>query len=246
MRDDDRTDSVTLERIVPDAARADEATGAEALQLHLDRYRFAATHLTRGRVLDIACGVGYGTALLAETDGITSALGVDVDGRAISYAAVRYPGERVSYLCADALSFTPDRPFENIVSLETIEHVDQPDRFFKQLVSWLAPGGRLLASVPVTPSVDANPHHKTNFSPKSFRRMGDAHGLRYVTSLEQRQPYSALDIALRREVRAQGMRRNVPLFYLQHPSHLVLRVWSIMRDGFANKYLTVVWERKSG
>src|SRR5438034_378016 len=151
---DHRIEATSLERIVPDQLCADETTGSETLKLHLERYEFARQNLVRGSLLDIACGVGYGTALLAQNPGVTNALGVDISDAAVRYAAERYENEKISFVSCDALAFSPGRQFENIVSLETIEHVDDPRRFFAHLVSLLAPAGRLIASVPVTPSVD--------------------------------------------------------------------------------------------
>ena len=58
-------DPLSLERIVPGELAADEATGAETLRLHMERYQFASENLVSGSVLDIACGVGYGTARVA-------------------------------------------------------------------------------------------------------------------------------------------------------------------------------------
>ena len=239
----DRIDTTSLERIIPDETRADEVTGSESLRLHLERYEFASRNLVTGSVLDIACGSGYGTALLSENSRITHAVGVDVSSAAVQYSIQRYGGGRVSYECSDALEFSPRRQFENVVSLETIEHVDAPRALFAHLVSLTAPGGRLIASVPVTPSVDANPHHKTNFSVQSFRRMGDAFSLKHVASFSQVQPFSPLTIVARKETRARNLRRDLGWFYLRNPSHLCLRIWSTLRDGFVNKYLTVVWEK---
>lgn len=241
----DSVDPVSLERIIPDELRAGEATGQETLDLHLARYQFAKSNLIPGKLLDMACGVGYGTAILSHDPLITGAVGVDLSSAAIQYATGRYGGERVSFLCADAMKFRSSEPFDNIVSLETIEHVDNPHALFAHLVSLLAPGGRLIASVPVTPSVNANPHHKSDFSTKRFLTMGDAHSLKCLNSLSQLQRFSPITIALGKEVRAGNLRKNLASFYLRHPSHLVLRMWSTLRYGFANKYLTVVWEKKS-
>lgn len=238
-------DATSLERMVPAELHDGEATGDETLRLHLERYRFARENLVPGTVLDIACGVGYGTALLAEDSRITSALGVDISPTAVQYGAQQYGNERVLYLCSDALEFRTGRIFDNIISLETIEHVDDPRALFAHLVSLLAPGGRLIASVPVTPSVDANPHHKSNFSKKRFLTMGDEHSLKCLNSLNQLQRFSPITIALGKEVRAGNLRKNLASFYLRHPSHLMLRMWSTLRDGFANKYLTVVWEKEA-
>jgi hypothetical protein len=107
----------------------------------------------------------------------------------------------------------------------------------------LKPGGRLIASVPVTPSVDANPHHQSNFTAKKFMGMGDGFLLRRMQTFSQTQPYNPSAILLRRERRTENLRSSIPMFYLRHPSHFFLRVGSLLRDGFANKYLTVVWEK---
>jgi SAM-dependent methyltransferase len=240
---DDRLDAASLERILPDELSADEATGSETLRLHLERYEFARQNLVPGTLLDLACGVGYGTSLLAEDPRITSAVGVDISGAAVEYATRRYGSERVSYLCSAALEFLPGGRFDNIVSLETIEHVDDPKALFAHLVSLLAPGGRLIASVPVTPSVDANPHHKSNFSIKSFAGMGSRFSLRYITRLGQVQPFNPLAVMMKTEARTANLRRGLPSFYMQHPSHFALRMWSTLRHGFVNKYATLVWEK---
>jgi 2-polyprenyl-3-methyl-5-hydroxy-6-metoxy-1,4-benzoquinol methylase len=233
----------SLERLIPLELNAEEATGSETLKFHLDRYEFAVKHLVPGTVLDIACGVGYGTVLLAGSPHVTKVVGVDVSGEAIRYAQEHYRHERVSYVSSSAEDFKPGEAFDNIVSLETIEHLDHPNEFFSRLVALLKPQGRLITSAPITPSVDANPHHKSNFSPRTFARLGTSHALRRLDSLKQIQPYSAVAMVTRREKRAADLRRSIPLFYLRNPSHLFLRFWSILRDGFVNKYLTIVWEK---
>jgi SAM-dependent methyltransferase len=240
---DKSPESNTMERILPDELSPDETTGAETLRLHMERYKFARQNLVAGSVLDLACGVGYGTALICEDKSITSALGVDISDEAVKYARRRYGCERVTYVCSDALQFSPGRQFDNIVSLETIEHVDDPDALFEHLVSLLAPKGRLIASVPVTPSVDANPHHRSNFSAKSFQRMASGFPLKYLDSLTQIQPFDPVSIGLRQETRTHNLRSNLPMFYVKHPSHFAMRIWSTLRHGFVNMYITVVWER---
>src|SRR5437764_147929 len=109
----DELDNSSLERIVPDEMESDGATGDETLRLHLERYSFAKKHLIRGKVLDLACGVGYGAALLAQNDCVASVLGVDLSCPVIQYANDRYANDRVSYLCSEALQFSPGLQFEN-------------------------------------------------------------------------------------------------------------------------------------
>ena len=76
----------TGERLLPDVQRG-EVVHAE----HLVRYLVAAELAPDRRVLDAACGDGYGTSLLASA-GARSAVGVDLDQGTIAHAAVRHPG----------------------------------------------------------------------------------------------------------------------------------------------------------
>jgi SAM-dependent methyltransferase len=237
-------DGRTLERIVPDDVAAADVTGRESLDLHLERYRFAARHARPGRLLDMACGVGYGTRLLAdEAAGVQSALGVDLDERALAYAAQRYGRPGVEFRRGDALRFEDAGGFDTVVSLETIEHVPDPARLVERLVALLRPGGVLIASVPSTPSVDVNPHHLHDFSERSFRRMFARLPVVERACFRQSQPVP-LRVALRRdEARLTELRPNLLRWYAAHPGAALKRALATLRYGLGNRYLTVVWER---
>jgi SAM-dependent methyltransferase len=238
-------DASTLERLVPDFIENGDATGRATYDLHLERYEFAARHARPGgRLLDCACGVGYGTRLLADRSGAI-ALGVDLSEDAIDYARTRYAGGQVEFYAKDALQFMDVFGFDTVVSLETIEHVPDPDALIAHLVSLLRPGGVLVASVPVTPSTDVNPHHLTDFTEASFRDRFRRHGLVEIDSLRQVQRFNPVKMVLRTEKRLNDLRRNLPAYYLKHPAQLGKRLWSSAVDGFANKYLTVAWRKPS-
>ena len=118
------------ERLVPE-----EAVEA-SLQEHVARYRFARD-LCRGRVLDVACGTGYGTALLGAT-------GVD-----LSLGALRQARRRADRLvAADALRLPFGRCFDTVVSFETLEHVPDAARFVSECARVLRPGGAFIVSTP--------------------------------------------------------------------------------------------------
>jgi 2-polyprenyl-3-methyl-5-hydroxy-6-metoxy-1,4-benzoquinol methylase len=236
-------DRDTLERLVPDALAADETTGRDTLALHLQRYEFAAIHARAGRLLDLACGVGYGTRLLSDRcPQLESALGVDLCDEAVVYAQDRYANERTRFLRADAAGFTDPRGFETIVSLETVEHVDDPAAFLARLVRLLRPQGVLVASVPTTPSVDVNPHHRHDFSERSFRALLAPHGLVELAAFEQVQAVPLGPLLRRDEARLQTMRRGLLSWYAVHPGSLGRRLWSTLRHGLTNRYLTCAWK----
>jgi len=228
----------TMERIVPDELADDGSTGTETYKLHLERYAFAGRHVS-GHVLDAACGVGYGSLHLAGADAVSAVHGIDLDGDAVAYAKSRYAHPKVTFTSGDILAFTPDRPFDSIVSLETIEHVPDPRALIVHFTSMLRPGGVFVGSVPVTPSVDANPHHLTDFTPSSFKKLLTESGLVVESEFGQVQPFSPFGILSGQEKRAKNIRPNLIGYYLSHPGAAVARAFSTLRFGFTNRYLTV-------
>jgi 2-polyprenyl-3-methyl-5-hydroxy-6-metoxy-1,4-benzoquinol methylase len=231
----------TLERLVPAELDPDDVTGAETYRLHIERYDFAASYVRGGTVLDCACGVGYGTQRLADAGAGTSRVtGVDIDGAAIAYGRANYGEGGAEFLCADATTFDSD-PFDLIVSFETIEHVPDPEALIDNFRKLLKPGGILVASVPITPSVDVNPHHLHDFTASSFRRMFETRGFVELDSLLQWQPYQPLRILSGKEARLEDMRQNLAGYYVAHPMAALKRAYSTLVDGFCNKYLACAW-----
>lgn len=139
---------LTGERIIPELMKP---TNGMLLE-HIARYYFATPYAT-GRVLDIACGVGYGTHMIGRTRRleVDEVIGVDIDEASIAYAKGHYYHPRVKYEIFDATS--PDLGaqlgrFDCIVSFETIEHLPDDKAFVSSLFQILKPGGMLIISTP--------------------------------------------------------------------------------------------------
>ena len=132
----------TGERFTPECVR-------EIWYEHWHRYAFALP-LARGRrVLDAACGEGYGSALLARQ--AASVLGLDLAEPAVAHARSRYGAlGNVEFQQGDCtrLDGLPDAGFDLIVSFETLEHVQAQERMLDGFARLLAPGGLLLVSTP--------------------------------------------------------------------------------------------------
>jgi SAM-dependent methyltransferase len=233
-------DKTTLERLVPDELPKDEATGRQTFNLHIERYEFAARKLRDAKsILDIACGVGYGSRLLKDSLPAALVTGVDSSADAIEYANDRYALPGLTFRVADGMTFD-DGPFDAVVSLETIEHLPDPQRFIQRVTTrLLRPSGIFIGSVPVTPSMDANPHHLHDFTARSFRKLLTSRGLIEFDCLHQIQPYSPVAVITRTEERMQSMRPQILVYYRQHPQKAFLRLKSLILDGFKNKYLTI-------
>lgn len=233
----------SLERIVPDALDAGDVTGQATLALHLERYRWAAAQIPVGLTLDLACGVGYGSVVLAERSLSAHVVGADISRTAIAVAHRDYPHPRVDHVRGDGTQWARSEAFRAIVSLETLEHVEQPLQFMKSLVEHLAPGGVLVVSVPVTPSVDANPHHRTDFTRRSILAMGHSLGLTLMATLPQKQSFGLWKVLRRSERRTRDVRSGLIFYYLRHPTAAARRAAATLRYGFVNHYLTTAWTK---
>ncbi|MBL0385229.1 class I SAM-dependent methyltransferase [Tumebacillus sp. ITR2] len=138
----------TGERIIPKLLKP---TNGMLLE-HVARYFFALPYV-QGRVLDIACGSGYGCHMVAKDRKreLVEMVGVDNDPEAIAYATREYHHQKVTYRQGDALD--PQLPallgtFDTILSFETLEHVADDRLFLDHLVQMLNPGGTLVISTP--------------------------------------------------------------------------------------------------
>ena len=132
----------TGERFTPECVR-------EIWYEHWHRYAFARPLAAGRRVLDAACGEGYGSALLATS--ARTVLGLDRSPETIDHARRRYGARanlRFDQADVTALDDLSDAGFDLIVSFETLEHVAAQARLLDGFARLLAPGGVLLVSTP--------------------------------------------------------------------------------------------------
>lgn len=152
-----------IERFVPE-----DQPGQLIEAEHQARYRWAANAAVGGEVLDAACGVGYGTAILARHGGDRT-VGVDSSQEAIADAVAR-AGELAEFFVGDLQDLPfDDASFDVVVCFEAIEHVFDRDRALDELRRVLRDGGLLLISSPnrrVFPP--GNPHHVYEYEPEEL------------------------------------------------------------------------------
>ena len=141
---------------------------------HRARYRFAARYAAGARVLDGACGNGYGAQML-ERAGAARVAAIDLSDEAVASAKELRPrGSRVGYLRGDLsrLPF-PSSSFDLIASFESIEHVSEPDATVREFARVLQPEGSLLISSPngafYPKGHSGNPFHHIEYTRDQLR-----------------------------------------------------------------------------
>jgi SAM-dependent methyltransferase len=146
---------------------------------HLHRYALACG-LARGiDTLDIACGEGYGTNLLASH--AASVVGVDVSADAIAHASHKYKRSGLRFLHGSATAIPlPDASVDLVVSFETLEHLHEHDQMLAEIRRVLRPGGRLIMSSPdkrfyTDATGHKNQYHLRELYCEEFRTLIDRH-----------------------------------------------------------------------
>ncbi len=155
------------ERIIPDQ------TPKGIVSLHLVRYHFAAQFCRNKRVLDAACGVGYGSHFLSKT--ARSVTGIDLSKDAIEYARKTYLESNSEFRAMDICSMDfPDGHFDVICSFETIEHIPAAEAYLVEMKRVLQPEGIFIVSTPcpaVTTHKPENPFHYIEWSAGDFKAL---------------------------------------------------------------------------
>jgi 2-polyprenyl-3-methyl-5-hydroxy-6-metoxy-1,4-benzoquinol methylase len=152
-----------VERLTLEAADADTVQTCE----HRHRYEFAAGLCAGRRVLDLCCGSGYGTAILAAP--ARQVVGVDNDAATIdsAQATIGRTLPNASFEVADALAYLAgdlSARFDVLVCFEGLEHLHDLDSVLMRLRDHAERGLRIVASVPNGKLFgEQNPFHVTEF-----------------------------------------------------------------------------------
>lgn len=145
---------------------------------HLVRYEFAREVIgklllknpeKKISILDIACGSGYGADLMSAIKG-TEVLGVDLSKEAIKCANEKYKKTNLRFKVGDATNIPEkENSFDAIISFETIEHLENREKYLKELVRVLKKGGVALLSTPNRAVFkNKNPFHNHEFLEEEF------------------------------------------------------------------------------
>jgi SAM-dependent methyltransferase len=145
---------------------------------HLVVYEWIAAQLGGDRAIDMACGEGYGSDVLARS--AASVVGVDANPEAHEHARLRYT--RANLRFARELVNTFSEPTDAVVFLQTIEHLEDPGAVLDHFRSLVGESGRVFVSTPNVltlapkgaPRSD-NPWHVHEYRREEFERLCGEH-----------------------------------------------------------------------
>jgi 2-polyprenyl-3-methyl-5-hydroxy-6-metoxy-1,4-benzoquinol methylase len=175
--------SAHLQRDQPPGVPALELTGERTLpdvpaenywyRRHLAVYEWIGARVIGKRVLDMACGEGYGSAVLAR--GAENVVGVDANPEAFEHARARYTVQNLHFERGMVENHGEPESYDAVVFLQTIEHVHDPVAVLRHLRSLLADGGvayvstpNLLTLAPPGSAKSDNPWHLKEYRAHEF------------------------------------------------------------------------------
>jgi 2-polyprenyl-3-methyl-5-hydroxy-6-metoxy-1,4-benzoquinol methylase len=148
-------------------------TPVENVGKHVARYNLAMMYCQNARVLDAACGSGYGTRILSMV--AKEVVGWDSDKEAVDYALSHFGAENSAFYTVDLQRKIKKNlvgvtsPFDAVVSLETLEHLEKPEKAVELFEDLLRPNGFIIASVPLNEFKGQNEHHLHTYTLQSAR-----------------------------------------------------------------------------
>jgi SAM-dependent methyltransferase len=165
--------ALTGERTLPDVPEENYW-----FRRHLVVYQWIASQVAGARVIDMACGEGYGSAVLAGR--AQAVVGVDANPEAHEHARLRYTDPNLRFERALIDSFA--EPCDALVFLQTIEHVEDPDGVLEHFRSLIGGDGTAFVSTPnvltlAPPGAErsGNPWHVHEYRAEEFRGLCERH-----------------------------------------------------------------------
>jgi SAM-dependent methyltransferase len=178
-------DQTYLQENQPDGVPPLELTGERTLpdvpeenywyRRHVAVYEWIAERCAGLRVVDLACGEGYGSDLLARS--AAEAIGVDANPAAHEHARARYRHPNLSFQRGLVEDF--DQEVDAVVFLQTIEHIHEPDQLLDRIarmapVAFISTPNRLTLAPPGAEKSD-NPWHLREYDAGQYRELLEPH-----------------------------------------------------------------------
>ncbi len=142
---------------------------------HLSRYHFANQFTENCHTLDLACGSGYGAAILS--DHALQVTAIDLSEPAVRYGKGKFYRDNIHFLVGKGENLpVADNSIDLVVAFEIIEHLQHPEKLLAEIRRVLRPEGMAILSTPnrlVSEEIqtEKNPYHVREYSPNEFQEL---------------------------------------------------------------------------
>lgn len=131
---------------------------------HLNRYIFASEYIKKPNsiITDAACGVGYGSYILAQNRNTKIVQSLDISDDALSHAKKHFNDEKINFIYKDLENDNLEdlEKADYYISFETIEHLPTPEKYIEKISRLIKDDGIFIGS---TPNEDIMPFNQQNF-----------------------------------------------------------------------------------
>ena len=134
---------------------------------HVERYTMLR-QWCYGTVIDCACGCGYGTNLISKNPDVDKVTGIDISSNAIAWARTNFKEPNIEFICSNIFDLTK-LTADVMVSIETIEHIKETDKYM-QVLSRIG-ATKIILSYPTKKSTHYNTYHYYDFTRTQIEKL---------------------------------------------------------------------------
>jgi 2-polyprenyl-3-methyl-5-hydroxy-6-metoxy-1,4-benzoquinol methylase len=161
---------------------------------HLNRYIFASKYITKSNaiIIDGACGVGYGSYVLAQNPNTKIVQSLDISTDALSHAKEYFNSEKIEY----QIKNLEDESLEDLqkadyfISFETIEHLPTPEKYIEKIANVIKDDGVFIGSTPneeIMPFIQQNfLFHTRHFTQNDLVEILNKYGFKNIEFFQQK------------------------------------------------------------
>jgi 2-polyprenyl-3-methyl-5-hydroxy-6-metoxy-1,4-benzoquinol methylase len=170
---------------------------------HQQRYDWATQFVKNKSVLDIACGTGKGSYIMAN-EGARYVIGCDIEEDAVRYSSIKYKHENLQFQVQDATKYRSQKPFDVIISFETIEHINNTQEYLETMNQNLDSNGLYIVSTPIaTIPENFNPKNSFHVIEWGFNKFQEVISSKFkikkvYLQLHEKRPYSFIENKINR------------------------------------------------
>lgn len=159
-----------MERIIIDREMIDSLEEDIIIRRGIERYMYVR-QFVYGNVLDIACGVGYGSYLMSKNPDVTCITAVDQSEKAIANAKKHFQQDNLNFVLGTPETISDK--FDILISLETIEHLPDPSILKNMVERCQIP--EIIISFPRKKTTHYNKYHLWDYTKEDILRIFDTY-----------------------------------------------------------------------